>query len=78
MPGKADRQRFQRARKALHWTREVCADYLGCTKNAVYRYETEHEAQARTVPPAAVDWIEGVAREYRDLMKRHPAPELEQ
>lgn len=79
MPGKKDdgRQRFERARKTLHWTRQVAADYLGCSKNAIYRYETEHDEFARTVPPAAVEWIERVAHEFRDVIKRHPRPELE-
>jgi len=72
-----DRQRFERARKALHWTRQVAADYLGITKFAIYRWETEHEEFQRGVPPHALDWIEAVARDYRDMMKRHPRPKAD-
>jgi transcriptional regulator with XRE-family HTH domain len=69
-----DRQRFLTARQALHWSRQVAADYLGCTKNAIYRYETQHDEFARGVPPDALDWLETIAREFRALLQRKPAP----
>jgi len=73
----SDRQRFERARKALHWTRAVTAGYLDCTVNAIFRYETAHEDHQRAVPPHALDWIEAVARDFREMMKRHPRPKAE-
>jgi len=69
------RQRFLRARQSLHWTRQTTAQHLGMSKDAVWRYETESEASARTVPPRLVDWMETIAREVRDVLKRHPAPD---
>ena len=69
-----DSQRFRRARETLHWSRAVVAEYLGCTINAVFRYETEHATFARSVPPDALEWLEAIAREFRVLLKRHAPP----
>jgi hypothetical protein len=69
-----DSQRFRRARETLHWSRAVVAEYLGCTTNAVFRYETEHAEFARSVPPDALGWLETIAREFRTLLNRHAPP----